>query len=367
MARLLFIVCSLFVVAAAPAPQPAAIHAVVLVTLDGARTEEVFGGLDVEALGSQLAKGQRVEDHPLYRRYWAPTPEERRLKLLPFLWGTLLANEGSIAGNAKLGSRVGLANRHHFSYPGYAEILTGRAHDDTIASNDPTRNPYPTALEFLKARLGLDAAGVAAFASWSVFDAIAEHTEGALTVNAGFEAWPSPDPDVQRLSQWQFETPTPWATVRHDAYTMRFAMDHMARHRPRVLYLAFGETDDWAHDGRYDRVLDAYTRTDRHIEELWRWLQAQPDYRGRTALLVTTDHGRGRGPVAWRDHGKDVAGAGDTWMAFVSPTMPERGEWRAHQPLVAGQAAATLIEWMGLDWRAFDPAMAPPATRRSRK
>ena len=82
---------------------------------------------------------------------------------------------------------------------------------------------------------------------------------------------------MRRDSALQFETPTPWDSVRHDVYTFRFAMDHLARHRPRVLYLALGETDDWAHDGRYDRVLETYARTDQYLRELWEWLQAQPD------------------------------------------------------------------------------------------
>ena len=101
-------------------------------------------------------------------------------------------------------------------------------------------------------------------------------------INAGFERSTRRDAEVRRLSAPQFETPTPWESVRHDVYTMRFAMDHLARHRPRVLYLALGETDDWAHDGRYDRVLETYTRTDQYLKELWTWLQAQPEYRGRT-------------------------------------------------------------------------------------
>jgi hypothetical protein len=120
--------------------------------------------------------------------------------------------------------------------------------------------------------------------------------------------------------------------VRHDAYTFRFAMDHIARHRPRVIYLALGETDDWAHDGRYDRVLDAYVQTDRYLQQLWQWLQSQPDYRGRTSILLTTDHGRGSGPKEWRDHGARTAGSGETWMAFVSPLMTRRGEWSKHEP-----------------------------------
>ena len=116
-----------------------------------------------------------------------------------------------------------------------------------------------------------------------------------------------------------------------------------------MLYLALGETDDWAHDGRYDRVLEAYTRTDRYLKELWTWLQSQPDYRGRTSLLITTDHGRGRTPADWRDHGENVGGRGETWMAFVSPSMAQRGEWRDTPPITASQAAATLVGWMGLN------------------
>ncbi len=135
--------------------------------------------------------------------------------------------------------------------------------------------------------------------------------------------------------------PAPWDSVRYDAYTFRFAMDHLARHKPRVLYLALGETDDY-------------------LRQLWTWLQSQPEYRGRTHMLITTDHGRGRTPKDWRDHGKDVAGASETWMAFVSPEMSRRGEWKGHAPLTTAQAAATLVKWMGGDWKTFDPAAAPP-------
>lgn len=334
--------------------------AIVLVTLDGARIEEVFGGIDVEIAKAGLRPNQRLEDQPLYKRFWAATAEERRAKLMPFFWGTLMRDHGSIAGNRAKQSRVHLVNGHRFSYPGYSEILTGRAHDDVIKSNDPIRNPYPTVLEFLKKNAGLTADQVAAFASWDVFNAIVEHTEGALTVNAGFEAFDSPNEEVRRQSRLQFETPTPWDTVRHDAYTFRFAMDHLARHQPRVLYLALGETDDWAHDGRYERVLEAYTRTDDYLKQLWTWLQSQPAYRGRTHMLITTDHGRGHTPKDWKDHGKDVVGASETWMAFASPSMSRRGEWSSHPPLTTAQAAATLIKWAGGDWKAFDPAAAPP-------
>src|SRR6185436_4639912 len=126
------------------------------------------------------------------------------------------------------------------------------------------------------------------------------------------------------------------------------------------VYLALGETDDWAHDGRYDKVLEAYARSDEYLKQLWTWLQSQPQYRGRTHLLITTDHGRGHTAKDWKDHGKNVAGASETWMAFASPSMSLRGEWNSHSPIVAAQVAATLVTWMGGEWTAFDPSAAPP-------
>jgi len=341
---------------AAQTPSPA----VVLVTLDGVRVEEMFGGLDARIVQSQLKRGERLEDQPIYKRFWAPTPEARRAKLMPFFWGTLMRDHGSIAGDPARSSRVHLTNGHAFSYPGYSEMLVGRAHDDTIRSNDPIRNPYRTVLEFLKERLAFSTDQVAVFTSWRIHSAIVEHKEGALTVNAGYTAFASPVDEIQKQSALQFETPTPWNDVRHDAYTFRFAMDHLARRRPRVLYLALGETDDWAHDGRYDRVLEAMERSDDYLKQLWTWLQSQPEYRGTTHLLVTTDHGRGRTPADWKGHGKDVEGAGETWMAFVSPAMSRRGEWSDHPPVVTAQVASTLASWMGIDWKSFDPDAAPP-------
>jgi hypothetical protein len=331
-------------------------QAVILVTLDGARTEEIFGGLDLDVLKSTLREKQTLEDQPAYKRFWADTAEARREKLMPFFWGTLMRQHGSIAGNMRAGSSVTLTNTLRFSYPGYSEILVGEAHDDTIKSNDPIRNPYATVLEELRRHLKLSQAEAAVFASWNVFNAIVEHTEGSLTVNAGFESFPADDPRVAELSRLQFETPTPWDSVRHDLYTFQFALAHLKRARPRVLYLALGETDDWAHDGRYDRVLDAYARTDGYLKELWTWLQSEPAYAGRTHILITTDHGRGHTVKDWRNHGAKVEGAQDVWIAFVSPAMTRRGEWRDAPLLRTNQIAATLAGWMGLDWEALRPA-----------
>ncbi len=332
---------------------------VVLITLDGARTEEIFGGLDLDVLKSTLKEGQKFEDNSTYLRFWASSPEKRRHKLLPFFW-TLMSEHGSIAGNLRRGSPVALGNGHWFSYPGYAEILLGEPHDADIKSNDALRNPYPTVLETVRERLQLPRDKVATFAGWRVFNEIVEHTEGATFVNAGVESLDGARGDIRLINSLQGEAGTPWEGTRFDAFTFRLAMAHLASARPRVLYLAFTETDDWAHDGRYDKVLEAYARTDMYLQELWTWLQSQPDYRGRTHLLISTDHGRGRTSQTWRDHGAHIEGSNAVWIGFVSPRMMQRGEWRNAPPLSTSQIAATLASWIGVDWNMDHPSAGRP-------
>jgi hypothetical protein len=278
---------------------------------------------------------------------------------MPFFWRSLVTEQGSIAGNRAHGSIVRVTNRHRFSYPGYAEILVGEAHDDVIDSNDKRRNPYPTVLEFLKRKLRLDKPQVAAFASWEVFDWIVEHEPGTITSNAGLDRYDGTADGIELLNTLQTEALTPW-DARHDAYTFRLAMAHLRAAHPRVLYMAFDETDDWAHDGRYDRVLDTLHAIDGYLRELWDFVQRDPEYRGRTALLITADHGRGETPADWRDHGSKISGAGNIWMAFVGPGWTRRGEWENSEPISQNQVAATLAQALGADYLESNPGAGRP-------
>ncbi len=332
---------------------------VVLVTLDGTRWQDLFGGLDLEVLRS-TSGDTAVEKTEAYQRFWAPTAAERRAKVMPFLWNRLVAQEGAIAGNRTVGSRMEVANALKFSYPGYSEMLTGAPHDDVITSNDNRRYPFQTVLEWLRKDLQLPKTGVAVFGSWETFNWIAEREEGAITINAGYENFDHPDPEMRTLSTLQHLTPNGFHGARHDIYTFRFAMAHLQTEKPRVLYLAFDETDDWAHLKRYDLVLDALHRTDAQLEQLWNWLQSDPQYRGKTTLILTVDHGRGRTPADWIDHGKDVVGAHETWLGCFGPTVTARGEMTAGDTLYQKQIAGTIAALLGRNLAAAVPGAAAP-------
>ncbi len=178
-----------------------------------------------------------------------------------------MRESGSIFGNRSQSSNVLISNRHRFSYPGYSEILTGEAHDDVIDSNENRQNPFPTVLDFLRDRLSLTADKVGAFASWDTMRWIATHQKGSITANAGYE--PYSHPEAEQLSRLQFETMTPWASVRHDFYTFELAMIYLKSHRPRIFFLSLGETDDWAHEGNYGRTLEALLQSDDRMRQLW--------------------------------------------------------------------------------------------------
>lgn len=341
------------------AQQREAASRVVLVTLDGARWQDIFGGVDVDVLRSTSGKTP-IEQTPTYRRFWAATPQASREKVMPFLWTTLARQHGVLAGNRAAGSRVVVTNRHRFSYPGYNELLTGAPHDDVVTSNDNKRYDFLTVLEWLRPALQVSKPQVAVFASWETFNWIAERQEGTIAINAGYQSYEHDDARVRQLSAMQFDTLTPWGGARHDVYTFRFGMAHLATYRPLVTYLAFDETDDWAHDGRYDMTLDALHRSDARLSELWSWLQADPEYRDHTTLIITVDHGRGRTPADWKSHGADVAGADEMWLGCFGPGVQARGELRDHPVFEQRQVAATLAAAVGQDFQSAVPEAAPP-------
>ena len=354
-ARTLLLACVLLAAAAATVAEPRTEN-VILVTFDGLRWQELFGGADSRLLDREHGGVRDLET--LKQRFWRQHPEERRKLLLPFFWG-VVAQQGQVFGDPQAGSVVHVTNGLYFSYPGYNEILSGRA-DPHIDSNAKRANPNLTVLEALQERP--DFAGrVAVFGSWDVFPYVLNQERSGVYVNAGWQPleYASPPSRLAELNALSLELPHTWHNVRYDAFTFEGARGYLAERRPRVLYVAFGETDDWAHDGRYDLYLDAAWRTDDYLRRLWEEIESQPAYAGKTSLVLTTDHGRGSGLEDWRSHGNEVPGADRIWIAVIGPDTPALGI-RQGIEATQGQVAATLATLLGFDFREVSPQAAPP-------
>jgi hypothetical protein len=329
---------------------------VVVVTLDGFRWQELFGGADDALLD---AKSGGVRDLAgLKRRYVRDTPAARREALMPFFWGTL-AKQGQIFGNPARKARTRSTNGLKFSYPGYSEMFCGFA-DPRIDANARKDNPNLSVLEFLQTRPAFRGR-VEAVCTWDVFPYIFRSRTSGVPVHAGWAPLKGKDlTDRERaLNDFMAMTPRYWPDNTFDVFTMEAARSALKRRRPRVLYVGLGETDEWGHGRRYDLYLDAAHKADRFLAETWQALQQSPHTKGRTALLVTTDHGRGSTRTNWTDHGKNVAGAEWVWVAVMGPDTPARGE-RENVETTQSQVAATVARLVGEDFKAVSPKAALP-------
>lgn len=331
----------------------------ILVTADGLRWQEVFSGIDPILMNREDTGMKGVDD--LRNSLWAESPEERRRLLMPFLW-TELVPQGVLFGNADRKAAVTLRNQHRFSYPGYSEILTGRPQDDIIDSNALRPNPSATVLEILRGQWNLPKSKVALFGSWSIFAGIGAQDPNNITSNAGFQQIEidGASQRLQDLSQLQFEILTPWRTVRHDYITSQMAIEYLKTAQPRALYVALGETDDWAHNRRYDRVLETARYFDDCLRQLWEIIQSDPNYRDQTTLLVATDHGRGSTPDDWHGHGAKVKAANRVWIAAIGPDTPARGEAENAPDITQSDIAPTMLELAGLDYRLLEGVEGKP-------
>jgi hypothetical protein len=328
-----FLALSLLFASAIVAAEPHRTRNVILVTADGLRWQEVFNGVD-----PQLAKTTKP-----------PVAVRPREALMPFLW-TEVAAKGVILHGA-------VTNAYRVSYPGYSEILTGRAQDDVIKGNDPIQNPVPTVLEVVREKLKLERTKVALIGTWDTFRKIGEHTPGSVVINAGLQnlELPGMPARIAELNKAQWELLTPWDGERHDYVTYQLALEYLKWLHPRLMHIAFGETDDWAHDKRYANYLKAAQYYDACLRELWSHVDHE-----NTTLVLTCDHGRGSTVDNWGSHGDDVEGADQTWIAVIGPDTPARGEVQGPSEVRQRDIAPTILTLFGIDPAEYKGVLGKP-------
>jgi len=341
-------------VAAGTAAPPPAVKNVIVITMDGMRWQELFGGAERTMLGKDE---KEITESSAYKRFWKDTPEKRRAALMPFFW-TVVAEQGQVFGDPARGSLSRLTNGLWFSYPGYSEMLAGVA-DPRVDSNDKIPNPNVTVLEWLNG-LPRYRGRVATFGAWDRLPYIVNVTRSRLPAGDGYPPVPNPRTDRERaINDLTDDLPPIWEGAPLDAPIMHAAFECLRTRRPRVLWVMLGETDEWAHEMRYGLYLDAAFRSDRFIQRVWEMVQRMPQYAGTTALVLATDHGRGAANGDWTDHGRKVPAAEATWSAVMGPGTPALGV-RKGVTVTTAQVAATIAALLGENFRNGVPAAAPP-------
>jgi hypothetical protein len=328
----------------------------IVVTLDGMRWQEVFGGIDSQIV---VSKKFTWDSTAVVERFGAPTRDQRKEKLFPFLWKTV-AVHGQLYGDRLNGSEVNNANRYKFSYPGYNEIFTGYP-DTSVNSNDKIKNPNTNVLEFIAKQPGYKNQ-IAVFSTWDVFPYILNTWRNGIYVNADMDSLKFDQSSLNMINSMQFLTAKP-LDVRPDLLTYFAGREYLKAYHPRILYIAFDETDDFAHAGLYDQYLKSAHAEDAMIGDLWKLIQSDPYYRDKTTLVVTCDHGRGdRIKEEWTSHGEKISDAGQIWIAAIGPDTPPAGIVKTPTPLYQKQIAPTLAGLLGFKFLPDQGSSEPIST-----
>jgi Metalloenzyme superfamily len=331
---------------------------VVLIVSDGLRWQEIFTGADPTLMDSEHG-GIWGGPENLKRKFWRDDVSQRRELLFPFLW-SVVAKQGQIFGNQTKGSVARVTNGMAFSYPGYNEMLTGHP-DPKIDSNEFGTNPNLTVFEWLN-QMPEFRAKVAVYATWNTFKDIFNEKRSGLVMQSG---WDLPEKGNltprQELMNELYRTTTPLDDEdTFNSFIQIPLLDYVKRDHPRVLFVGYGETDNWAHQGRYDLVLESAHGFDHFVQQLWETMQSMPQYRGNTTFILTTDHGRGSGLVDWKEHGVDQKGSENIWIAVMGPDTAAKGERQNVGMVTQSQIAATVAAFLGKDFPRDVPAAAAP-------
>ena len=317
----------------------------VIISIDGLRWQEVFNGSD-----SLLAcQSQYVRDTDLVAKtYWRTTSEERREVLMPFVWNTV-AKQGIIIGNRDKNSIMRVANKTNISYPGYAEMMTGMV-DESITGNDPVDNPHRNVLEAANEDARYKGR-VVMYGSWKSTRFAIHNEQAGIPASVSYEAPVAKKrtPSLQLVERMLAGMPRYWRSEHFDAFTYAYALETLVNDHPKVMWISFGDTDEWAHAHKYDFYLDAAHANDTFISDLYEACEADPFYRGKTTYLLTCDHGRGSGNE-WNAHSGSTKDSEATWIMLWGKGIEAVGETADNGPFFTQQVATTIARILGIEF-----------------
>jgi hypothetical protein len=106
-------------------------------------------------------------------------------------------------------------------------------------------------------------------------------------------------------------------------YIVRQLMRQVA---PSLLWITLHDIDV-AHAGAYSLYIDGIRRTDRLCGELWKMIQAEPEYAGKTSLFILPDFGRDAdddaGGNGFQHHRTGDVLSRTTWLMALGPGIRE--------------------------------------------
>jgi hypothetical protein len=117
----------------------------------------------------------------------------------------------------------------------------------------------------------------------------------------------------------------------------------MRQFAPSLLWITLHDMDI-AHSGAYSLYLEGIRRTDRLCAEIWQMIESDPEYKGRTTILILPDFGRDSDFSAsgngFQHHRTGDPLSRTTWMMALGPHI--RPGRTVDRPLDSLDLVATL-------------------------
>jgi hypothetical protein len=317
---------------------------VIIITTDGFRWQELFNGIDT--LIANNKKFNEDDSIGIYKKY-STTP------IMPFVSSYITAN-GQLWGNRTIGNNCAVSNPYWFSYPSYSELLCGYV-DDSINSNGYKPNPNTTLFDFLQQQIAYKNK-IAAFGAWDAFDRIFNEKGAGFPVFNAFDTYVNnKSTNAALINKMNQDAYKPWGEDEClDVFTHHMAMDYLKTQQPKALFISYGETDEWAHAGKYKSYLNAAHQVDSYIKEIWNFVESHPFYKNNTILLVTVDHGRGIGEQ-WTGHNNTVNRSNETWFALLGKGIVPITLKKSDTIFYQAQLAQTIASLLGYKFTCEHP------------
>ncbi len=226
------------------------------------------------------------------------------------------------------------------SMPSYHSQMGGVVTD--CDGNSCGRIKVETLPEKLVHDLDLTKGKVATFASWSLIREAVEHEEDTTYTNCGTEMLhlPGYDERLDKLNYQQLLHPGYGLTDRKDAYTFALGSIYLERAKPDFLWISLQDGDIFAHQNNRSAYLDVLKQYDENLKLLTLYLKDCDDV-DNTWLVVTTDHGRGKGDD-WTHHGPAWPESKKTWLFVVSARALRTGEKEVYPYLTTKKSYSTI-------------------------
>lgn len=237
--------------------------------------------------------------------------------LLPTFWREH-AEKGIVLGDPKKKSKVRIANTVMLSLPGYKTMHKGGRVLCRTNKCGPAK--VETLGEKLQRMKGWSGTDISIISSWHKICDAAMRQKRTLFHSCGDKKIDLPGHFY--TNEMQEADPPIWGG-RYDKYTFEHGMKIIENHRPRFMHLSLLDSDEYAHSGDWDGYIRSIQKYDDYIDQLYALLDQMGEYGENTTVIITTDHGRGKGDK-WEGHFFNL-NSRKIWMVIKGPHVPAKG------------------------------------------